>query len=344
MTPDLTPFNAAAAEALAVYDYGGIGTWLGLDNSTRVGHIAYWTPVAEVAVAAVYELIAAQVREESQAEIERWVDAHAVLAREVAELRAALDIDALAAHEAHRAEVERLTALLHAKEAWIDGAKVDLDGYDEARAALAQVRDLADRWDNYDDRAKADAAAIRRAVDGVPMSPDKGHVTDAAYRESWGIAHEGTQTEAPPRRSVPMTQDKGQATDSPDPDAPLRIETTEGRASDPRPDWLKRQEPDPRIASVALAVASSYEWARIAVEALDRYDADNSPASRDAKWIRFHDADLGERIAQAIDQAWAVTKDRVKPDGCDEYLDGYLAGLEYAESLARTVAAPEVSP
>lgn len=31
-------------------------------------------------------------------------------------------------------EVRRLTALVNAKQSWIDGAKVDLDGYDEARA------------------------------------------------------------------------------------------------------------------------------------------------------------------------------------------------------------------
>ena len=39
------------------------------------------------------------------------------------------------------------------------------------------------------------------------------------------------------------------------------------------------------------------------------------------------DSDLRERIAQRIDQAWAVAKDRAKPGGGDEYLDGYLAGL-----------------
>ena len=40
------------------------------------------------------------------------------------------------------AEVERLTALVHAKGSWIDGAKVDLDGYDDARAAIDRVRAL----------------------------------------------------------------------------------------------------------------------------------------------------------------------------------------------------------
>ncbi len=336
MTPDLTPFNAAAAEALAVYDYGGIGTWLGLDNSTRVGHIAYWTPVAEVAVAAVYELIAAQVREEAQAALREAQAAVALQAETMGDAIATIDrLRQIAARDDGLCLVDCDTHIIAVPRAADGEASLAcpqcrndalLPALAEARAALAQVReDVARRIE-----AEAESAG-RHGHHNARLN-----LLTAAY-----IAREGTQTEAPPRRSVPMTQDKGQATDSPDPDAPLRIETTEGRASDPRPDWLKRQEPDPRIASVALAVASSYEWARIAVEALDRYDADNSPASRDAKWIRFHDADLGERIAQAIDQAWAVTKDRVKPDGCDEYLDGYLAGLEYAEGLARSTPLTE---
>ena len=39
-------------------------------------------------------------------------------------------------------EVRRLRDLVHAKQSWIDGAKVDLDGYDAARAAIARVRVL----------------------------------------------------------------------------------------------------------------------------------------------------------------------------------------------------------
>lgn len=45
-----------------------------------------------------------------------------------------------------RAEVERLLALVSAKESWIDGAKVDLDGYDEARAVIARVRELHQQY------------------------------------------------------------------------------------------------------------------------------------------------------------------------------------------------------
>ena len=39
-------------------------------------------------------------------------------------------------------DVPALVALVRAKQSWIDGAKVDLDGYDEARAAIAAVRAL----------------------------------------------------------------------------------------------------------------------------------------------------------------------------------------------------------
>lgn len=41
-----------------------------------------------------------------------------------------------------RTDVPALVALVRAKQSWIDGAKVDLDGYDEARAAIAAVRAL----------------------------------------------------------------------------------------------------------------------------------------------------------------------------------------------------------
>jgi chromosome segregation ATPase len=39
------------------------------------------------------------------------------------------------------ARVAELEALVNAKQAWIDGAKVDLDGYDEARAEVERLRD-----------------------------------------------------------------------------------------------------------------------------------------------------------------------------------------------------------
>ena len=44
-------------------------------------------------------------------------------------------------------------------------------------------------------------------------------------------------------------------------------------------------------------------------------------------------ADLRERIAQAIDQAWAEANDQ-RPRS--EYRDGYLDGLEHAEAAARS--------
>lgn len=44
-------------------------------------------------------------------------------------------------------------------------------------------------------------------------------------------------------------------------------------------------------------------------------------------------ADLRERIARAIDQAWAEAKDSDRNDG--GYRDGYLDGLDRAETIAR---------
>lgn len=90
----------------------------------------------------------------------RALDALAEARAEVRALRsadgfvAAVESEAKRYHEAEcfyriernaaRAEATRLTALLHAKEAWIEGAKVDLDGYDAARAALARLTDPDD--------------------------------------------------------------------------------------------------------------------------------------------------------------------------------------------------------
>lgn len=39
--------------------------------------------------------------------------------------------------------------------------------------------------------------------------------------------------------------------------------------------WSAATEMNPRIVAVALACASSFHWAELAVEALDRYDAAN---------------------------------------------------------------------
>lgn len=69
--------------------------------------------------------------------------------------------------ERERAERLALTALLNAKQSWIDGAKVDLDGYDEARAALDRVRALADRHRNTDGHlGYVRTDAVFRAIDG----------------------------------------------------------------------------------------------------------------------------------------------------------------------------------
>jgi len=67
-------------------------------------------------------------------------DSHGEIAAAVDDLETT---EANAAFIAHaRTDVPALVALVRAKQSWIDGAKVDLDGYDEARAAIAAVRAL----------------------------------------------------------------------------------------------------------------------------------------------------------------------------------------------------------
>lgn len=157
--PDLTPFTAAAAEALGVE----------FPDAARVRTKRELTDRAEAVVAAVYELIAAQVREESQAEIERWVDAHAVLAREVDELRRALSVDDLAAHDEARAEelAPRITAAM-------------LGAYGLGRDDEAAGNPVRTPLDIVENSLPAD----------VPMSSNRGH----DLRE--GIARSTPLTEA----------------------------------------------------------------------------------------------------------------------------------------------------
>ena len=81
---------------------------------------------------------------------------------------------------------------------------------------------------------------------------------------------------------------------------------------------------DPRVEAVAEALRSCYRadepftpaaLAPIAVAALDAYDRETAPVSRDHKWLDFHhaawEADLRERIAQEIEAAH-----RTAPDCC----------------------------
>ena len=127
---------------------------------------------------------------------------------------------------------ERLTALVHAKEAWIDGAKVDLDGY-------------------ADDQAEYEVA-----VRGITAERDEARAEVGRLAADYAVIHR---------------------------------EATQLRA------------------------------------ALDVGGIDD-----------LHEtigADLRERIAQAIDQAWAEAKDRRQKS---EYREGYLDGLEHAERIARS--------
>ena len=71
---------------------------------------------------------------------------------------------------------------------------------------------------------------------------------------------------------------------------------------------------DPRVEAVAEALRRRYRadepftpaaLAPIAVAALDAYDRETAPVSRDHKWLDFHhaawEADLRERIAREIE-------------------------------------------
>lgn len=89
----------------------------------------------------------------------------------------------LAALTEARAEVERLTAIVHAKESWIDGAKVDLDAFDEQTLTLtasvaahasalerekAKVAFLSREIHDWSHRADALAERIRK-VEALPI-------------------------------------------------------------------------------------------------------------------------------------------------------------------------------
>ena len=79
---------------------------------------------------------------------------------------------------------------------------------------------------------------------------------------------------------------------------------------------------DPRVEAVAEALScyradepfTPAALAPIAVAALDAYDRETAPVSRDHKWLDFHhaawEADLRERIAQEIEAAHRTAPDR----------------------------------
>lgn len=72
------------------------------------------------------------------------------------------------------------------------------------------------------------------------------------------------------------------------------------------------------------------EWERRVRAILDRH----APDGADVPMSPDMGHDLRERIAQAVDQAWAEAKDRDRNDG--GYRDGYIDGLEFAEGIVRS--------
>ena len=72
--------------------------------------------------------------------------------------------------------------------------------------------------------------------------------------------------------------------------------------------------------------------AEVAVAALDAYDRERAPASRDAKWISFHKSDLRDHIARDILAAAALIREH---RDADDYRNAYLDGLTLAARIAR---------
>ena len=102
-----------------------------------------------------------------------------------------------------RTDVPALVALVRAKQAWIDGAKVDLDGYDEARA---EVRSLRERAEAHAvtvqqavavERQRDDARAAIDAVRALCASADDSEYTTtfaAAVRAALDVRHDPSAT------------------------------------------------------------------------------------------------------------------------------------------------------
>jgi len=72
--------------------------------------------------------------------------------------------DALRERDEARAEVERLTALVNAKQSWIDGAKVDLASSDEAVAVARRCIAAAIRGRCVDHQHEWDDGGAREDV------------------------------------------------------------------------------------------------------------------------------------------------------------------------------------
>ena len=133
---------------------------------------------AEDAVAAVREVIAADIEahrdgEPAMCQADRDFDTET--------LAAACRTAAVAS--AHADLLNAVAARMLAMLSWIDGAKVDLDGYDDARAAIDRVRALhVDEWVVIDyvggyvcrecrEPVESEPCATIRALDGGATDP-----------------------------------------------------------------------------------------------------------------------------------------------------------------------------
>ena len=119
--------------------------------------------------------------------------------------------------------------------------------------------------------------------------------------------------------------------------------------------------PTPRIEAVARALLPVYgpvvhdsdvmgysaprveAVATVAVAALDAYDREHAPASRDAKWIAHHDGHLREQIARDIEaEAWfhsaVVGETSDAPGTADPVQVGRDSGIQIAYRVAARIA------
>ena len=109
-----------------------------------------------------------------EAENEAWQSVVLTTTHERDDARAAIDTETLAAacrtaavSSAHADLLNAVAARMLAMRSWIDGAKVDLDGYDDARAAIALAGEEIERASAEVRRADRQRDDARAAIDRV---------------------------------------------------------------------------------------------------------------------------------------------------------------------------------
>ncbi len=220
--------------------------------------LRHLTHAAAVEAALTSDLLAAHVEVE-QLRVTRATDRNRLrhTRKALAKTRLLLEIRA--------EQTERLRALVNAKQSWIDGAKVDCDGYDEARAATARVRALCAGADDSE-YTTVFAAAVLAALDA---RDDPSATTtipiDVAREHAWLANH-----------ALEMLVDTGDGTYHPIADALAKVRDL----LDPQPPTLREQ--------VAQAWCAEFygEFSRSAQQpAPDQLDAADAVLAVVADWL-----------------------------------------------------------